>query len=378
MTGLEQTGLLDETSLQAWLDDAVALSGVPGASVAVASPSGVLQATAGVLNVATADPVTPDSVFQIGSTAKVMTAVLVMQLVESGAIDLDSSVSEYLPELRVGDADLSGVTARQLLDHTSGLPGNHFADFGRGDDSLARYVASLASLPMAHDVGAMFSYCNAGYVVAGRLVETLTGVPFRDLLTERVAEPLGLVSTTTRIEDVFGRRHAAGHEPDGRGGHRVADLQVAAWSSTPAGSQAMSTAEELARFARVAMGSRTERRAGVCSLKSTDLMVTPSVDLPCPYWGRASQGLGWGVDIRGGRTVLLHGGGTTGQSAMMLGVPDADLSIAVLTNSSAGAALLGPAEQWLLEATTGVGPPRTLPDNVVPAVDVQSGALMGT
>lgn len=363
-------GVLTEASLRSWLEDAVGRSGIPGASVAVLVGDELLTATAGVLNVETLDPVTPDAVFQIGSTMKVITAALVMQLVDEGAVALNAPVHEYLPELRSAE-DIDGVTVRRLLDHSSGLPGNYFEDFGRGDDSIERYVAALLRLPRAHRAGSMFSYCNGGYVVAGRLLEVVTGMSFRDVVSNRLSVPLGLSATTTRIEDVYGRRQAAGHEPNGSGQHRVHPVQLAAWSSIPAGSQAVSTAAELATFARIAMSPAADQQS-VLSTTSASLMATPSCDLPCPYWGRRSQGLGWGVDERDGRTVLLHGGGTTGQAAMMLGVPDSDTTIVVLTNSAAGAALLAPAEAWLLEQACGIGPATSPPP---PADDLDRASV---
>src|SRR3954454_12246820 len=108
--------------------------GVVGASLAIQSGSQVLTAATGVLNLETRHPVTPDSLFQVGSITKVWTATLAMQLVDEGLLELDRPVVSYLPEFRVADPDVTRtVTARQLLTHTSGIDGDFFPDFGRGD-----------------------------------------------------------------------------------------------------------------------------------------------------------------------------------------------------------------------------------------------------
>ncbi len=99
-----------------------------------------------------------------------------MQLVDEGLLDLDAPVAEVLPGFRVADPDVTrSVTTRHLLTHTSGIDGDVFTDTGRGDDCLERYVAGMAEVAQNHPLGATWSYCNSGYILAGRIVEHLTG-----------------------------------------------------------------------------------------------------------------------------------------------------------------------------------------------------------
>src|SRR3954471_21905514 len=162
---------------QHWQDRLTALAdkhGVVGASLAIAYGDDEVVGATGVLSRRTHQPATPDSVFQIGSITKVWTATLVMQLVDEGLIDLDKPVVTYLPEFTVADAALTeGVTTRHLLTHTSGIAGDFFPETGRGDDCLEKFVALMADLPGSHPLGATMSYCNAGFVLLGRLVEVL-------------------------------------------------------------------------------------------------------------------------------------------------------------------------------------------------------------
>ncbi len=135
---------------------------------------------------------TADALFQIGSITKVWTATLVMQLVDEGRIELDAPVRRYLPGFRVADEAVSdAVTIRHLLTHTSGIDGDHFADTGRGDDALERYVESCAELPQVHPLGATYSYCNTGYTVLGRVLELVADTVWDDLLRTRLVQPLG-------------------------------------------------------------------------------------------------------------------------------------------------------------------------------------------
>lgn len=107
--------------------------GVPGVAVAVDAGGRVVEAATGVLSTATGVEATVDSVFQIGSVTKVLTATLVMGLVAEGLVELDAPVGRYLPGFR-------DATVRQLLCHTAGFEGDVFTDTGKGDDCLERYV----------------------------------------------------------------------------------------------------------------------------------------------------------------------------------------------------------------------------------------------
>lgn len=127
----------------------------------------VVEFACGVLNVNTGVEATPDSLFQIGSITKAFTATLVMQLVDENRVDLDAPASQYIPGLRFGH----DTTVRRLLTHTSGVDGDFVDDFGRNDDAIEKYVDACADLEQIVAPGHLYSYCNAGFVVLGRLVE---------------------------------------------------------------------------------------------------------------------------------------------------------------------------------------------------------------
>jgi CubicO group peptidase (beta-lactamase class C family) len=151
-----------------------------------------------VLSTSTAVETTTDSVFQVGSITKLWTATMIMQRVDEGRVTLDSTVAEVLPGVRLGADDVADrVTVRHLLTHTSGIDGDVFADTGRGDDCLEKYVELLASAAQTHPVGAAYSYCNAGFVLLGRLIEVLDGVVWDEALRRRLVEPLCLAATVT-------------------------------------------------------------------------------------------------------------------------------------------------------------------------------------
>jgi len=137
---------------------------VPGVAVGIIHDGAEHVAAFGVTNVDYPAPVVEDTLFQIGSTTKTLTATTVMRLVEEGKIDLDTPIRAYLPDLRLADeATAAGVTTRHLLTHTAGWSGDHFLDTGRGEDALAGYVASMADLPQLTPLGQVCSYNNAAF-----------------------------------------------------------------------------------------------------------------------------------------------------------------------------------------------------------------------
>ncbi|MBL8543731.1 MAG: beta-lactamase family protein, partial [Hyphomonadaceae bacterium] len=153
----------------------------PGLSAAVYVNGETMCATAGVLNLATQEPVTPHALFQIGSVSKLVTAALVMQLVEAGKIGLDQSVSALLGGAPIGKGEFSArVTVRHLLTHMSGQDGDLFEDTGRDDDCIARNAVLCRDLDFLCAPGLHYNYCNAGYCLLGRIVETQTGVCFEE------------------------------------------------------------------------------------------------------------------------------------------------------------------------------------------------------
>jgi len=319
---------------QARLDELVRRHRVPGASLAVLRHGAIVKMASGVLNVETGVEATTDSLFQLGSITKLYTTTLVMQLIEEGKLGLDEPMMAVLPELRLGDGEAAGqVTMRHLLTHTSGIQGDHFHDTGRGDDALARYVDSCAGLGFSHPVGATMSYCNTGFVIAGRVVERLTGATWDQALRARLVGPLGLLHTVTLPEEAIRFRVAHGHVVDkGEEQPRLASVSTLPRSVGPAG-LICATAADLIGFARLHLeGGRAPNGTQVLSAATITSMQEPQVAVPDRWTLGSHWGLGWILFDWDGRRVYGHDGATLGQSAFLRVVPDARLAVALLTN----------------------------------------------
>lgn len=353
-------------ALQGALDEALRTHGVPGAVLGVIHQGERLVLAGGCANVATGIDVTPDTLFQVGGISKAYTATLVMQLVHAGLVELDEPVRGALQEFRVRDdtATLT-ITPRQLLSHTSGIEGDHFLDCGRNPDALWRYVSTLEEVGQLHPPDDLFSYCNAGYGVLGRLVEEATGDHFARALQRRLLRPLALERTMTLAEQAIVHRVAAGH-------HRAADgsAVVAPWVlsrfNVPIGG-VLTTADDLLTFAAMHVGGgRSADQRQVVPAKAIAEMRNGEVDVPGT---RDEWGLGWRLERWGDLAVAGHDGDTVGQRAALRLVPEAGAAVVVLANARWGAPviedLLASVAELVLGTTT-PALPEPLPEGEGP------------
>ncbi|WP_306214659.1 serine hydrolase domain-containing protein [Actinoplanes sp. RD1] len=343
-------------ALQDWIDTAAERHGVPGAAVAVGAAGELAEAATGVVNRATGVAATPDSVFQIGSVTKVWTAALVLQLAGEGRIDLDAPVRRYLPEFGVADpAASAAVTVRHLLTHTGGFDGDLFEDFGRGDDAVGRLLGFMRTdARQVSPPGAMFSYCNSGYVVLGALVARLRGGTWESALREHLIEPLGVQHMALFAEEAILFRAAAGH----RDGALLPRWQLPR-SNGPAGSTPAAAMRELVRFGRMLLADGAGTLpAGTFAAMGEQQVGLPGMGARAPYgWGLGLMLFDWD-----GVPVVGHDGSTLGQRTCWRVVPGRDVVVAVAANGGDAPAFLDDVVDAVLAATAGIRvPARPVP-----------------
>jgi CubicO group peptidase (beta-lactamase class C family) len=357
---------------QARLPELAAVHDVPGAALGVlrlatdARPRQQFVAAAGVLNLDTGLACTTDSVFQIGSITKSWTATVVMRLIEQGLLELDAPLADVLPGLRLPDDLAARATMRHLLTHTSGMDGDLFTDTGRGDDSLERYVELLADAGMNHPLGATFSYCNAGYILAGRIIEHVTGQTWDAAIGTHIVEPLELTRTFTFPEECMLGRFAVGHVAENGQKPHVAPIWALPRSLGPAG-LITCTAGDVLAFAAMHLGGG----APVLAPSTAAAMQEHQVDVPDPYTLGESWGLGWIRFAWDGRHVIGHDGNTIGQAAYLRMVPELGLAVTLLTNGGESADLFQDVITDVLAEVAGIAvPARVEPTPSAPLGEV--------
>lgn len=316
--------------LDAWAPSFLAENQIPGVLVALASGGEVVTSRAyGLANVELGVPVTDSTVFEIGSISKQFVSVVVMMLVEEGAVGLDDAVQAHLPEI---PSEWYGTTVRQLLTHTSGIP--DYEEIGTYDTYQHRLTPEAVlriaqSRPVDFAPGTGFYYSNTGYFLLSRIVERVEGLPLGEVLATRIFDPLGM--TQTRMADpwVLIPNRAAGYWVD------KTNTLINRWATEPSSTLGagglLSSIGDLARWDEALDGE------SLLSDASKESMWTP-VRLPggvVPRWpggAPAEYGFGWQLDRLGGLRAQSHSGQVAGFVAYFARFPDQDAAVIVLTN----------------------------------------------
>ena len=338
---------------------------VPGVAVGVYWQGREHMKGFGVTNVDHPLPVDGDTLFRIGSTTKTFTATAMMRLVEQGKVDLAAPARTYLPNLELADeAAAKSVTVRQLLNHSAGWLGDDYGDFGRGDDALARYLAAMKQLPQLTPPGRVLAYNNAAIVVAGGIIETLTGKPYETALQELVLDPLGLKHSRFFTDQLVGENISASH--DVKKDHAV--VMIGAWAfprSIHSTGGLISSAREQLAYMRFHMGDgKGAEGKQVLTPRSLEAMrsnpgpagtITMEIDGVCvAFWRRRTAE---------GVPVYQHGGSWGGQNSDFFFAPDRQFAMTVLTNSTNGSRLLYELGRsgWALSQFCGLSNPPAVP-----------------
>ena len=346
--------------LKPLLDDLTRTYGVPGAALAVWADGQLREAAAGVVNLETRVPVTSDALFQIGSITKLYTAALCLQLVEEGKLSLDEPVRRWLPDFALADENVAArLTLRHLLTHQSGIEGDFFKDAGRGEDRIGRLVGMLGALQQVHPLDAMFSYCNTGFVIAGRLIEVAGGEPWDKAIRRRIAKAIDTPAFSTLPEQAMRYLTAIGHL-GAPGSLAVTPIAYLAQSNAPAGSTPMARARDVVSFARMLMdggtapnGTRILSEASACAMRE--------MNVACPkHMNIDAIGLAtflWDWDGDGAYDTFGHDGSTIGQAAWLRYHPASGTVVALLTNGGNGKGLAQDVLSEIFSETAGLKPP---------------------
>ncbi len=277
---------------------------------------------------------TAQTPFIVGSLSKSFTALAVMQLVEAGKIALDTPVKQYIPWFRLADAGASSsITVKHLLTHTSGISRYDGRELlaGRGGKTIEQSVRELRGLRLSQPVGAVFQYSNTNYLIAGLVVEVVSGPPFCEYVQQHIFNPLGMQHSYTSESAAIRGDLACGYRwwfgvplP-----YRAPYLDDA----LPAAFVAASI-EDMARYALVLLsGGSLDGASLILSPAGIAALFRPQVVTASPG---SSYGLGWRVETLGGMPVVRHGGEVSNFLAEMVLVPELRLGVVVLMNVNNG------------------------------------------
>jgi len=342
--------------------------GSPGCAVGVVEAGSIVFARGyGLASLEHEVPITPRTMFDLGSTSKQITSAAVALLALDGRLSLDDDIRKYLPEIPAMQRS-PAITVRRLLDHTSGL--RDYTDLlsmeGHGDADLTTTPQGLAILARQHGrnfpAGDEFRYTNSGHFLASILVQRVSGKSLRAFARERIFGPLGMADSTYFDDHTLVvPRRATGYAPRAGGGFEVA---MSDWEQVGDGG-VQSSIEEMAHWA----ANLDTGAAPLGGRALVDLLHTPGKladGTPIPY------GLGLFLGTHRGLRLVEHGGAWAGWRANLVRVPERRIAVITLCNiSTAATRTLSLAA---LDAALDALPVSERPAGAAPAVTAAAGA----
>jgi CubicO group peptidase (beta-lactamase class C family) len=301
-------------------------AGVPAVQIAVSQGGQIIYSEAfGVTDTATGMPATSRSPMQSGSVTKQFTAAAILRLVERGDLKLDDRIEKYVPEF---DPKGAQVTVRNLLNHTSGIqrdwysldvPADTYAPVTR-----EHVVKNLNEKPFLFAPGKAWSYSNAGYMLLGYALESITGRSYADFIHDEFAVPLGLIDTgVCGMHNLpLPEGYAVFTPPNGQ----LQKAKLPAWNRRWVWSSGSicSTAFDLARWARLLAHGAVLQPASYATMTTR---VPPSTKSPVPY------AMGLVTENILGRPAIWHDGAIYGYLCYLVYFPAEDVAVAVNINA---------------------------------------------
>lgn len=328
--------MLNIFELESMMTSAMESAKVPGAALAIVHQNKLIYARGfGVTSVEEGGiPVTPGTIFRIGSTTKPLTTTAVMQLVASGQLELDTPIDEVLPDLKLSVPEATKeITLRKLMSHTAALP-TAAEHYGMRDGSgLHQSIYNdVAALPLIAPVGKIWSYSNPGINLAGYIAERVTGKPYTQLIQELIIEPLDMKRTTFDPTIAMTYPLAQSHNLNAEGQLEVDHHYADNTAHYPSGF-AMSTVLDLANFAIMHMSGGSFNGRQILASELIAEMHKPQFAFPA--LNADGYGLGLSSFNYKGVRVVGHGGNISSFQSTFEFVPETGTAIILLVNFSA-------------------------------------------
>ena len=340
--------------IDAVLDSAIDRGVLAGAAVIVLRGDDTVHARGyGRANIEAQDPVRVNSLFNIASVTKLFTGAALVSLAEAGALDLDDSLQEWIPEFPNSEQG-SRISLRQLVNHSSGLNDYVAADLERWEATGAPLAQDfvldyLRDRPLDFEPGSHWAYTNSGFYLAGMVIERASGRPWADYLAKAILEPLGLGDV--RLCDDVRESVAVGYELRD---DELAPAKLYLEAGVRGDGGLCSSPLDLARFPAALESGAVLSADGLAAMRAPTRLTT-GTDVP--------YGLGVSLGNLQGRTAWGHSGGHAGTVAVVSRYPNEDVTIVVVTNtirsSQSALVLLGEVAGRLfdLDMTEQVGVP---------------------
>src|SRR6201997_5218986 len=320
-----------QTQIDKIASDTLAKTGVPGASVAIVKDDKIFNPQPhGMPPIPPPMPATPSMRYSIGSISKQFTATAILMLEQQGKLSVDDPVSKYIPDLTRANE----VTIRMLLSHTSGYqdywPEDYLMPPMREATTSQHILDTWGKKPLDFDPGTKWQYSNTNYVIAGRIVEQVSGMPLMEFLQQNIFKPLDMRAVWNSDAQKLGDTDAEGYIRYALGPLRPAPKEGRGWMFA-AGELAM-PAYDLAQW-DISVMNRS-----LLDQKSYDEMFAP---IFLKSGENSNYALGLFVRDTNGTVAYEHSGEVSGFVSENVVFPQKKAAIAVLTNQDASPAAGG-------------------------------------
>ncbi len=312
----------DFTAVDDYITARMETAHIPGLSVAIVKGDQIVYRKGYGQADPSGRPVTPQTPFIIGSISKTFTALAVMQLVESGKVELDAPVQRYLPWFRVADPQASAqITVRSLLNHTSGLPQVTATFLWTDQDAgvLERSVRYLQTVALARPVGT-FGYSNANYQILGLIVQVVSGQSYEAYVEQHLFAPLDMQASFTSQQ---AQQHGMATGYRWWFGFPIPATLPYLRAELPAG-YLISSAQDMAHYLIAQVNGGQYRNRSILSPQGIAFMQTRSARVP--------YGNGWELAALNGRTLVNQDGATANFQTSMFFDPKARVGVFIAAN----------------------------------------------
>ncbi len=304
--------------------------GIPGLSLAIVKDDKVIFSKGfGVRDVAHNTPVTPDTLFAIGSCTKAFTAFAAMISVDEKKLSLEDSPKKYLPYFKISDPAIDEkITVRDLLSHRSGLAGTDLVWY-TGVLNREEAIRAVGTAKPTAKLGEKFQYQNVMYSAAGEVIAHAQQSTWEEVISKRILLPLGMKTSTLNVREMKkASDYSLGYDSPGES-KTVRELPIRDITNIAPAGAINSSANEMAQWTRLMLGGGLFDCKRLVSEAAFKELWTPQIKM-----GAQEYGLGWALVDYKGHKIATHSGGIDGFNSLVTLMPDKHLGFVLLTNVS--------------------------------------------
>lgn len=335
-----------DSNLQVFLDDyqqfiqqSIKQEEIPGLAIVIVKDSQVIwQEGLGLRSIDSKDSIDLHSVFRIASLSKGFAPILAGILIDEGKLDWDDKVIDYVPQLKLKDAQATrDLSIRHLLSHTTGLPRHTYSNLLNQSVPYDKILSMLKEVDVAHPVGTYYNYQNVAYSLIGDVVQKITGKSYQNLLLAKVLQPLEMTDASVTYEGITKEHNIAYPHTLRTNGYTRKEISKKYYSVAPAAGVNASISD-MTNWLYLLLGKYPE----IIQPNTLQEILSPQVEVcTCERnlrsWKplkKAAYGLGWRILNYKGMEVIYHGGYVNGYRAEIAFDPKEKIGVAILSNAA--------------------------------------------